>query len=413
MKRFYFTIIILINFNLEGISQTQTVDLQPSYANQSFFSLENGEVSNIANTDWDLAFSTFTMSSSIRINGGMGTELYSYPLGDTTDWNTFNSTNISNWQPIHNSDTNWFIGAFDKNSTSMFDMGWGIYNMVTHFVTGDSLYAIKTVNGNWKKLWIEKLAGGEYSFKYADLDGSNQVNAVIDQSAFSGKNFAYYSLDQNTSLDREPLTQDWDITFSKYITPVQGMAYGVTGVLMNDGIKACLVENLPDPNSYTNYSQHVLHSEMNTIGYDWKTFDMSSFSYVLDPYRCYFLKDYNDKIWRIIFTSFEGSSTGIVEFNTEEVSSSTSNEFFNSSFSSFELYPNPSSNHDVTVIYDTESKNIEISIIDINGKLVFNHTSLNSGFSAKTISTSNLDKGIYIVRINSNGDYLQKKLIIN
>ena len=62
MKRFYFTIIILINFNLEGISQTQTVDLQPSYANQSFFSLENGEVSNIANTDWDLAFSTFTMS---------------------------------------------------------------------------------------------------------------------------------------------------------------------------------------------------------------------------------------------------------------------------------------------------------------------------------------------------------------
>ena len=142
------------------------------------------------------------------------------------------------WQPIHNSDTNWFIGAFDKNSTSMFDMGWGVYNMVTHFVTGDSLYAIKTVNGNWKKLWIEKLANGEYSFKYADLDGSSEVNAVVDQSSFSGKNFAYYSLDQNTSLDREPLTQDWDITFSKYITPVQGMAYGVTGVLMNDGIKA-------------------------------------------------------------------------------------------------------------------------------------------------------------------------------
>jgi len=293
-------------------------------------------------------------------------------------------------------------------------MGWGIYNMVTHFVTGDSLYAIKTVNGNWKKLWIEKLAGGEYSFKYADLDGSNQVNAVVNQSAFSGKNFAYYSLDQNTSLDREPLTQDWDITFSKYISPVQGMAYGVTGVLTNDGIKACLVENLPDPNSYTDYTQHVLHSEINTIGYDWKEFDMSSFSYVLDPYRCYFLKDYNDKIWRIIFTSFEGSSTGIVEFNTEEVSSSTSSDYLNSSFSSFEIYPNPSNNNkDVTIIYDTDSKDIEISIIDINGKLVFSYTSLSSGFSAKTISTNNLDKGIYIVKVNSNGDYLQKKLIIN
>ena len=71
---------------------------------------------------------------------------------------TFNSSNISNWQPIHNSDTNWFIGAFDKNSTSMFDMGWGIYNMVTHFVTGDSLYAIKTVNGNWKKLEFKNMS---------------------------------------------------------------------------------------------------------------------------------------------------------------------------------------------------------------------------------------------------------------
>ena len=144
MKKFYLIIIILLNSNLEVISQTQIVDLLPSYANQSFFSLENGEILNTFNTDWDLAFSTSTMSSSIRINGGMGTELYSYPLGDTTDWNTFNSTNLSNWEPIHNSDTNWFIGAFDKNSTSMFDMGWGIYNMVTHFVTGDSLYAIKT-----------------------------------------------------------------------------------------------------------------------------------------------------------------------------------------------------------------------------------------------------------------------------
>ena len=39
----------------------------------------------------------------------------------------------------------------------MFDMGWGIYSMITHHVTGDSLYAIKTVGGDWKKLWIQKL----------------------------------------------------------------------------------------------------------------------------------------------------------------------------------------------------------------------------------------------------------------
>ena len=130
---------ILLSINLH--SQNQLISLQPSYTNQSFYSLENGEVSNLNNSDWDLAFSTASMSSSIRINAGMGTELYSYPLGDTTDWNNFNSSNLSNWLPIYNSDTNWFIGAFDKHSTSMFDMGWGMYSMITHYVTGDSLRA--------------------------------------------------------------------------------------------------------------------------------------------------------------------------------------------------------------------------------------------------------------------------------
>ena len=54
-----FLILILIDFNV--LAQTQTISLQPSYANQSFFSLENGEVANLDNTDWDLAFSTATM----------------------------------------------------------------------------------------------------------------------------------------------------------------------------------------------------------------------------------------------------------------------------------------------------------------------------------------------------------------
>ena len=177
MNKIFTALLLFISLNL--FSQNQSISLLPSYTNQSFYSLENGEVANLNNTDWDLAFSTATMSSSIRINAGMGTELYSYPLGDTTDWNTFNSSNLSNWLPIYNSDTNWFVGAFDKNSTSMFDMGWGMYSMITHHVTGDSLYAIKTVGGDWKKLWIQKLANDEYTFKYANLDGTNEINTCL------------------------------------------------------------------------------------------------------------------------------------------------------------------------------------------------------------------------------------------
>ena len=401
---------IILSFSL--YSQNQSISLQPSYTNQSFYSLENGEISNLNNSDWDLAFSTANMSSSIRINAGMGTELYSYPLGDTTDWNNFNSSNLSNWLPIYNSDTNWFIGAFDKHSTSMFDMGWGMYSMITHYVTGDSLYAIKTVGGDWKKLWIQKLANGEYTFKYANLDGSNEINASVLKANYSDKNFVYYSLDQNSVLDREPNSVDWDITFTKYITPVQGMPYGVTGVLSNDGVHVAQADNIPDPNSYNDYFQHPMMTEINSIGYDWKSFDMSTFSYSVEPYRCYFVKDLQDKIWRIIFTSFEGSSTGNIEFNTLEMTSSTSISELQSDISTFEIYPNPITDNNLTVVFDISSDISELNIFDITGKNIYNEIFNSKGFQAKSISIPNLNNGIYVVTLSSKGSIFQKKLVV-
>ena len=411
MNKIFTTLLLFISLNL--FSQNQSISLLPSYTNQSFYSLENGEVTNLNNTDWDLAFSTATMSSSIRINAGMGTELYSYPLGDTTDWNTFNSSNLSNWLPIYNSDTNWFVGAFDKNSTSMFDMGWGMYSMITHHVTGDSLYAIKTVGGDWKKLWIQKLANDEYTFKYANLDGTNEINTSVSKLNYSDKNFIYYSLDQNSVLDREPNSIDWDITFTKYITPVQGMPYGVTGVMSNDGVQVAQVDNLPDPNSYSDYSQHSMSTEINTIGYDWKSFDMSTFSYSVEPYRCYFVKDLQDKVWRIIFTSFEGSSTGNIDFNTQEMTSSTSTSELQSDISTFEIYPNPITDNNLTIVFDNSFYETQLEIFTVTGKQVFDKNINGAGFQAKSFSLLNLDKGLYIVSISSRGNSLQKKLLIH
>lgn len=411
MNKIFTALLLFISLNL--FSQNQSISLLPSYTNQSFYSLKNGEVANLNNTDWDLAFSTATMSSSIRINAGIGTELYSYPLGDTTDWNNFNSSNLSNWLPIYNSDTNWFVGAFDKNSTSMFDMGWGMYSMITHHVTGDSLYAIKTVGGDWKKLWIQKLANDEYTFKYANLDGTNEINTSVSKFNYSDKNFIYYSLDQNSVLDREPNSIDWDITFTKYITPVQGMPYGVTGVMSNDGVQVAQVDNLPDPNSYTDYSQHLMSTEINTIGYDWKSFDMSTFSYSVEPYRCYFVKDLQDKVWRIIFTSFEGSSTGNIEFNTQEMTSSTSVSELQSDISTFEIYPNPITDNNLTIVFDNSFNETQLEIFTVTGKQVFDKNINGAGFQAKSFSLPNLDKGLYIVSISSRGKSLQKKLLIH
>ena len=136
-------------------SQNQSISMNSGYANQIFYSMQNGEMVNIQNDNWDIAFSTDAFSSTIRINDGKGVQLYTYHLGDTTDWNMTNtSTPNILYNQMYNSDITWETGAFDINTTSSgFDYGWGVYNLQTHRIVGDSIFVIQTINGNWKKLW--------------------------------------------------------------------------------------------------------------------------------------------------------------------------------------------------------------------------------------------------------------------
>ena len=48
--------IFMISFNIQ--SQNQNISMNSGYTNQSFYSMQNGEVLNIANDNWDIAFST-------------------------------------------------------------------------------------------------------------------------------------------------------------------------------------------------------------------------------------------------------------------------------------------------------------------------------------------------------------------
>ena len=390
-------------------SQNNNISMSAGYANQVFYSMQEGETQNINNGDWDLAFSIGNYSSSIRINDGMGVELYNYHLGDTSDWNNINQ-NIINMlsSPLNNSDTSWMIGGFDINSVpGGFDFGWGVYNIVNHHVVGDSLFIIKTINGNWKKLWIQNLASGEYNFKYSNIDGSNEFVTSLKKSDFQDKLFGYYSIDQNNTIDREPLSADWDITFTKYITSVQGMPYSVTGVLSNINVKVAEANNVT-PATYYNFNNHIFQNEINTIGYDWKTFDMSSFSYILDPNVCFFIKDQEENIWRLYFNSFEGSSTGNVSFNTELISTAAVEE--GNQNNNITIYPNPASDY-VNLICESSKKDNIIYISDLNGKIVLKEKTTNS-FSAINVNVSNFKKGIYIVSLVSDNFIKKEKLII-
>ena len=90
----------------------------------------------------------------------------------------------------------------------------------------------------------------------------------------------------------------------------------------------------------------------------------------------------NQKIWRIVFTSFDGMSTGNLEFNATQINSTNIEESHKDK--SFAMYPNPATEN-VTFVYDL-NKNNNLDIFDVSGKKVYEKTLIGNGL--KTYTTS-------------------------
>lgn len=405
--KYTLTIITIILFYISTQAQTVQISMGNNYANQVFYSMQNGEIKNISNDNWDLAFTTDQYASTIRTNDGKGVELYTYHLGDTSDWQNINISIMNNLSSgMYNSEISWYDGAFENNSLGHPDYGWGVYNMINHNVTGDSLYIIKTINGNWKKIWIQELTtSGEYIFKFANLDGSNETTQSILKTNYTDKNFIYFSIDQNTIIDREPISSEWDITFTKYISPVQAMPYPVTGVLTNSNTEVAKATGITDPLTYFDYSNHNFNNEINSIGYDWKSYQGS---FVVDANRCYFIKDKNENIWRLVFNSFDGMSTGNIEFNTELIFNTSSVNI--NKTNSLNVFPNPTTQN-TNLIFDFEEECL-INIYDISGVKVYSKQLNSGGLELINLPTENFDAGLYFLVVYKENRVLAKEKLI-
>ena len=103
--KYTLTIITIILFYISTQAQNVEISMGNNYANQVFYSMQDGEIKNISNDNWDLAFTSDQYASTIRTNDGKGVELYTYHLGDTSDWQNINTSVLTNLSSaMHNSD---------------------------------------------------------------------------------------------------------------------------------------------------------------------------------------------------------------------------------------------------------------------------------------------------------------------
>lgn len=412
MNRFHIiTFLVALITNFSSAQTFEFISIGQGYNGQVFYSMLNGEMASITNTDWDLAFQTSGNEASVRVNGKNDVRLFrsGFPASDWSSLSPFDTINVLNSNnELFNSDTSWWYGAFNNASglNNSLDMGWGVYDPTTQIVTGDSIFFLMTPAGNVKKVWIESLTNGVYSFRHADMDGTNEVVATLDKTNFQGKNFGYYSIASNSTIDREPLNNDWDLLFSQYmaVTPI---TYKVTGVLANDNVHTAKAY----PVEYSNADPWAqpLTGHINNIGYDWKSFDLNTFSWVIADSTVYFVQDRAGQIWKMMFTGFGGSATGDYEFVKDPISLTSVDQPEYPQILS--MYPNPSNSMVRIVLSGRQSEASVIRVQDISGKTALKRVvEFSGGLQEVDLDISHLKNGLYIVSIQGDAGVNHQKL---
>ncbi|MEM9050642.1 MAG: T9SS type A sorting domain-containing protein [Bacteroidota bacterium] len=403
MKQIYLLTIGLLTCAALSAQVNDVVEMGAGYANQVWYSMENGEVGSAPLDEWDLAFEINGFSAAIRANGQKGLIIYQAPYA-VSEWGSLTSLG-GDWPQLHDNPATWTQGALNRHYTSELDLGWGIYNPVTHFVTGDSLFVVELPNGTLKKMRIDALASGVYTFTYSDLDGSNEEQKQLVKAEFSGKNFGYFSFETGEMIDREPANDTWDITFTQYMGEIPGFGfYPVTGIQHNVGVRVAEVANTPvdeaDPWSVG------FDSEIDVIGSDWKVLD--GFSFVLVDDLSYFVEDLDGDVYQIFFTGFTGQSAGITEFTITEFSLLSAE---NVNEASFGVYPNPLNAGQILTIDGDIQAGSQVQLFSIDGKLVHQEVAQRNGLL--TLNTAKFEAGTYIVNMIANDNTSSQKVVIN
>lgn len=395
-----------------------TVSVGAGYANQKWYSLKNDEQGTQSKDNWDLGFEISGYTAAILGNvQKTDFTVYKAPY-KISDYATIDTTGIRNWPKVYNSDTTWAIGAFNTggNPSNPMDLGWGTYNTTTHIITGDSTYVIKLSATSYKKIKFIDLNSGVYSFEYANIDGTNAQAKTVTKSSFTGKNFIYFDMTTNTTVDREPASANWDLTFVKYMSYAPTI-YAVTGILSNKGVTVAQANNVTAPATYTAYGSHTFTTTMNAIGHDWKSINMTTFQWDIPADTVYFVKAKDGDIWKLRFKSFGGSSgptAGNTVFSKQNLTSGSVGiaDVKGNIAASVIVFPNPASSV-ANLLFSAEGEStVAATITDLTGKTVASETiNVSAGLNQHALNISNLQTGVYFIHLNGGSYSVTQKLI--
>lgn len=406
-KVLVFSLIILLFSNNNPLQAQDDYDVSmgAGYVDEVFFSLKNGIVKTSPRNTWDIAFYTQAFSAGIITNDGAGVALYVYPNAAIDGWETFDTTGMSSWTPLFNNTTSWEEGAFNRNASGHPDYGWGIYNMNSHDVNGDSLYLIKPLDGVYRKLNIVKKLSSQnkYIIRYANLDGTNDKTDTLDVSPYVNRLNMAFSFTTGI-VDREPVLAEWDLLFTRYYALVQNTPYPVNGILQKPQIAVAQAESVAP--GYTDYTGMTFLTDADVIGHDWKTINMQTFQWEITDSLAYFIKAQDSAVYKLVFDGFSGGSSGTTAFTLQLLKPSS---IETTQIQGVKVYPNPASEN-FNIQLNSKLNGASLVLMDLSGRILLQQTIGNE--LMHEVRLPEMSKGVYLLLITDGRKTFSSKILI-
>ena len=187
---------------------------------------------------------------------------------------------------------------------------------------------------------------------------------------------------------------------------VSDQPYPVTGVLNNNNVAANKFEEI-DP-AYTDWLAMPMDTSKSPIGYEWKSLD--GWSWVIVDSLVYFVQSLDANVYKLVFTDFEGMSTGKIKF-TKELISAAGIADSEITKASLQLFPNPVVDH-FDVVLPEDMKEASLLVFDMGGRLVQAKDVSGTEGQLVRASLGNVKSGMYMVLLKSENISFTQKIIV-
>ncbi len=271
---------------------TSTVNMGQDYRWQIYFDLgTNRVVGQNLKSIWDLGFETSPAGYHVVLNTSKAMFALNTGNADISQVNdTAGFSAGKSWDEAS--------GNFDSTAIGDWRATQPVYIL-------DRGYNESGQHQGFRKLQLQSVNAWGYTIRFAQLNGSGDTTFFIPKD--TTYNFTFLSFGNGGELvNVEPPKAEWDLVFTQYLhifhDPVT--PYLVTGCLLNRYATTAARDSLTAFSAirYQQVSSYTLSPDVNTIGYDWKTFSGNTFT--TNPGMNFIIRDQSGFFYKLHFTDF-------------------------------------------------------------------------------------------------------------